>query len=208
MDTDGKYAAAGGAEPVTVHRVRFGDARTAVLLDGLAAEYAERYGPEDSRIEMEAHPHTDFAPPHGGVVLLEARGRTVAGGAFRRWEAGTAEFKRVWTSPGHRRRGLARRTVAALEEAARDQGYRRVFLFTGPEQPEAVALYTRLGYTRLRAQDVPELPYPRCIPFERDLDLESGARGVRRVRRPGPYDGGRPPQAARTHHALDEESTT
>lgn len=46
-----------------------------------------------------------------------------------------------------RRRGLARRVLDELERGAQEQGYSRVFLTTGPRQPEARELYLRAGYT-------------------------------------------------------------
>jgi GNAT superfamily N-acetyltransferase len=46
----------------------------------------------------------------------------------------------------HRRRGHARRLLAALEDAARAQGDTRVVLETGMAQPEAIALYASAGY--------------------------------------------------------------
>lgn len=52
----------------------------------------------------------------------------------------------MWTDPALRRQGLASAVLAALEDAARSAGYRRVILETGPEQPEAHALYLRRGY--------------------------------------------------------------
>lgn len=61
----------------------------------------------------------------------------------------TAEFKRIWTLPGLRRQGIARRVLQELEAQAARQGYRRVFLTTGFRQPEAVGLYLSHGYTAL-----------------------------------------------------------
>jgi GNAT superfamily N-acetyltransferase len=40
----------------------------------------------------------------------------------------------------------ARRLPSALEDLAREQGYRRVILETGLVQPEAIALYASAGY--------------------------------------------------------------
>ncbi|MFC3996846.1 GNAT family N-acetyltransferase [Nocardiopsis sediminis] len=116
------------------------------MLAELTAEYADRYGPDVAAGEMRAHPDAEFAPPHGAVVLVEEDGVPVAGGAFRRLDARTAELKRVWTARAHRRRGLARRAVEALETEAARRGYTRVHLTTGPSQPAAVALYLALGY--------------------------------------------------------------
>jgi GNAT superfamily N-acetyltransferase len=60
----------------------------------------------------------------------------------------------MWTAPSERRRGHARRVLAALEDAARARGYRAVRLETGRPQPEAVALYAGAGYA-------PITPYGR-----------------------------------------------
>ncbi len=126
-----------------------GDPLLAPLLEGLHREYAERYGPAIGADEMAEHPVADFTAPSGGIVLLVAEGRTVAGGAFRRHDDATAELKRVWTAPSHRRRGLSRRVLAELEQRAAAAGYRRIRLTTGNRQPEAEALYLAAGYERL-----------------------------------------------------------
>jgi GNAT superfamily N-acetyltransferase len=59
------------------------------------------------------------------------------------------ELKRIWTDSSLRRQGLARRVLVELEAEARRRGYTRVFLGTGPRQPEATALYPE-------APDLPE----------------------------------------------------
>ena len=46
-----------------------------------------------------------------------------------------------------RRRGLAARILAELERTATDAGFTTMLLETGDAQPEAIALYTRAGYT-------------------------------------------------------------
>ena len=52
--------------------------------------------------------------------------------------------------PDARGRGLARRLLAALEDAARELGYERVRLDTGASQPHARALYESAGYAPSR----------------------------------------------------------
>ncbi|APC36013.1 MULTISPECIES: GNAT family N-acetyltransferase [Nocardiopsis] len=160
---------------VRMLRVRHDDPRVRGLLDGLLEEYTERYGAEGAADELARYPVTEFAAPHGRLVLAELDGEIVAGGAVRPYKkdraamADTAEFKRVWTSGRHRRLGLASRVMTALEEAARDLGYTRVLLFTGPAQPEAVAFYTRIGYRPVDPADIDELPHRTAIPFAHDL---------------------------------------
>jgi GNAT superfamily N-acetyltransferase len=126
------------------------DARAQPLIEDLARDYDERYGLNDgipSSFELHRYPAEQFAPSQGGVFLLVIRdGVTIAGGAFKRVSATTAEIKRVWTHPGYRRQGLARVVMAALEREAAAVGYAEVELTTGARQPEALALYLGLGY--------------------------------------------------------------
>lgn len=125
------------------------------LIDALQWEYATRYREfrKDSGAsaaqELARYPAERFLPPEGAFIVLERDGETIGGGAFKRYDAQTAELKRIWTRADQRRQGLARRVVAELEARALRQGYRRIFLTTGFKQPEAWGLYTDSGYTPL-----------------------------------------------------------
>ena len=48
-------------------------------------------------------------------------GETMAGGAFKRYDDRTAEFKRIWTRRDLRRQGLARKLLVELEAQARSR---------------------------------------------------------------------------------------
>ena len=115
------------------------DPRVQPLVDGLTEEYDSRYGTTfgGAAEEMRRYPSTDFVAPHGTLLILQENGQTVAGGAFRRYDEQTAELKRIWTHADHRRRGLARQVLLELEDEAARYGYRRIYLTTGPRQPEA-----------------------------------------------------------------------
>ncbi|GLF93278.1 GNAT family N-acetyltransferase [Streptomyces yaizuensis] len=152
-----------------VLQVTVSDPRARPLLRELGDEYTARYG-GDAHAELARYPDEEFTAPHGGVLLLllEA-GEPVAGGAFRRYDATTAELKRIWTHSAHRRRGLARRVVAELEAEAGARGYRRIRLTTGPRQPEARGLYLSTGYTPLfdtgaDPETVGLLPFEKHLP--------------------------------------------
>jgi GNAT superfamily N-acetyltransferase len=158
-----------------IHRAQLTDPVAAPLLAGLLYEYTERYGAVAEN-EFNHHPPEVFTPEHGGALLLLAeQGQTVAGGAFRRFERqGIAvdvlpEFKRIWTHAEHRRRGLGRRVLAELEREAFGVGYRRIFLTTGPRQPEAVGLYLATGYTELPDPGAVDRGYP-FHPFVKALE--------------------------------------
>ncbi|WP_062204777.1 GNAT family N-acetyltransferase [Streptomyces sp. NBRC 109706] len=154
------------AHELTVTSVRLSDPLTLPLLRELEHEYTSRYGAAANG-EMSRYPEAEFAPPDGLLLLLLHEGNAVAGGAYRRYDAHTAELKRIWTHSAHRRQGLARRVVAELERAAA-RHYRRIRLTTGPRQPEARLLYLDSGYTPLFdvTADPETLPY---LPFEKHL---------------------------------------
>ncbi|GGN80322.1 N-acetyltransferase [Streptomyces albiflavescens] len=156
------------AAQLTVVQVTMSDPRVRPLLSELADEYSTRYG-KDAHAELALYPDEEFTASHGGVLLLLLEhGDPVAGGAFRRYDATTAELKRIWTHSAHRRRGLARRVVAELEREASARGYRRIYLTTGPRQPEARSLYLTTGYTPLFDTEAdPETIGP--LPFEKHL---------------------------------------
>jgi GNAT superfamily N-acetyltransferase len=126
------------------------DPRVRPLLDELAVEYDSRYGDRFGRgaaaEELNRYPASEFEGPGGALLVIQERGESVAGGAFRKYNVDTAEFKRIWTHSAHRRRGLARLVLAELEALASRRGYRRVYLTTGPRQPEARRLYLTTGY--------------------------------------------------------------
>jgi GNAT superfamily N-acetyltransferase len=147
--------AAPGLDVVRVHPH---DELAAPLFAELTVEYDTRYGDlfGGASEELTRYPAEEFLPPVGELLLLVEDGAPVAGGAFRRHaDPGTAEVKRMWTAAAHRRRGLGRRALAELEHRAAARGYTRMYLTTGPRQPEAKALYLAAGWTPLFDPAVP-----------------------------------------------------
>jgi GNAT superfamily N-acetyltransferase len=146
------------------------DALAQPLLAELAVEYAERYGgTPDVHLSWLPVPAEELAAPDGGVLIGVLQGVPVTGGAFRRFDADTAELKRIWTDRAHRRRGYARALLAALEAETTARGYRRLYLITGNRQPEAEALYDATGWTRVAAKPLPNWGPFLPIAFEKWL---------------------------------------
>jgi GNAT superfamily N-acetyltransferase len=165
-------AASDSVQVVAVHP---DDPRAAPLFAELTVEYDSRYGDlfGGASEELTRHPAEEFLPPSGELVLLLEDGIAVAGGAFRRHaDPDTAEVKRMWTATTHRRRGLARRVLTELERRAAQRGYRRMYLTTGPRQPEARDLYLAAGWTPLFDPAVPrptETEALRALPVAQRL---------------------------------------
>ncbi|ALV45724.1 acetyltransferase [Arthrobacter alpinus] len=159
-------------EDLTVLSLPLSDHRVRPLLDELAVEYETRYadlfGAGNAAAELNKYPAEEFAAPDGAVLIIQENEVSVAGGAFRRYSQDTAEFKRIWTHSQHRRRGLARRVLAELEAKAAELGYSRIYLTTGPRQPEARGLYLNTGYeAHFDVDAAPEtLPF---LAFSKDL---------------------------------------
>ena len=112
------------------------------LIGRVQQEYVERYGGPDA---AEVDP-AEFDPPAGLFLVAEVDGEPVGCGAWRAVRPGVAEIKRLYVAPGHRRRGIARVVLDALESSAARAGHRTVELNAGNRQPEALALYERAGY--------------------------------------------------------------
>ena len=140
----------------TVNQLRFvavgqEDPLAEPLLAELTVEYASRYGVTEQAVSnwLRGYPADEFAPPGGGLLIGLLNDQPVTGGAFGRFDADTAELKRIWTDGRHRRRGHAKALLIELEAEIAARGYRRAYLTTGDRQPEAEALYLSSGYTRL-----------------------------------------------------------
>lgn len=112
------------------------------LLAAMVAELSAVYGGD-----ITAGPSAsaaDFSPP-GGTCLVGFDGdEAVCAGAVKRLDGETAEIKRMYVLPARRGAGHGATLLAALEDAARELGYRRVRLDTG--DPGPVGLYVAAGY--------------------------------------------------------------
>lgn len=123
------------------------DPAARALLATFAEETEQRYG---HVFESVAAPQDTIAAdglvaPDGCLLVLDG----IAVGGVRRLDDETGEIKRMFVAPEHRRQGHARRLLKALEDAARELGYIRVRLDTGPLQPEAASLYKSSAYTEI-----------------------------------------------------------
>ena len=107
------------------------------------AEYVVLYGgPDEAAVDPD-----EFVPPRGLLMVGLLDGEPVAMGGWRRMSDTVAEIKRMYVSKPARRRGYSRRMLAEIERTAAEAGIAELILNTGPEQPEAVALYEQSGYT-------------------------------------------------------------
>ncbi|WP_218038448.1 GNAT family N-acetyltransferase [Acrocarpospora pleiomorpha] len=129
----------------TVGQVPWDDAGALRLRTLMAEEVVPRYADLDLSAQR-------VTPPRAGDVvatLVVYRGEQPVGTASLVEVEGFFEVKRVVVARGHRRRGLARALVSAVEELAAARGIDRLVLQTGIRQPEAISLYESLGWRRI-----------------------------------------------------------
>ncbi|MGV3697126.1 GNAT family N-acetyltransferase [Flavobacterium sp.] len=67
-------------------------------------------------------------------------------GAYKEFDADTAEMKRMYTNPEYRGKGIAKAILTELENWAREEGYKVSLLETGHKQIDAIGLYQKMGY--------------------------------------------------------------
>jgi GNAT superfamily N-acetyltransferase len=150
----------------TLTTVDWDDARAVALRHAMDVEMTERYAgyspvPEPAETVARRQASLAVDPPtvRATVLVLDADGTPLAHAALRML-GGEWEIKRVIVGAGHRGRGIGRALMAHLEHLALEGGARRVILQTGDRQPDAVALYERVGYTRIPIYE----PYIETIP--------------------------------------------
>lgn len=124
------------------------DPTARALERALNEEIVVRYAADEPE---EPHDATQFAPPSGAFVVawLQVDGGDelpVACGGIRRLDDQRCELKRMYVVPEARGRGISRQLLGRLEDEAAALGYDAVWLETGTEQPEAIALYESSGY--------------------------------------------------------------
>lgn len=88
-----------------------------------------------------------FAGPGGGFWVAQQDGEPVGSIALSPLGGGRAELDVMFVAATHRRRGVARALLAALEAHARAAGLDELVLRAGDPQPEALAFYRAAGFT-------------------------------------------------------------
>lgn len=160
---------ASAEQTVRIERVEWGDERAAALRAEMDAEITPRYAelndkltPEQLAARAEAFV-LDPATLHGVYLALDGDGTPLGHAALRRLEIdGTVEWelKRLVTVAAARGRGVGTLLIEAVETDAAALGASRIVLQTGVRQPEAIALYEKLGYTPIAAYP----PYAGRVP--------------------------------------------
>ncbi len=94
-------------------------------------------------------PDGAFEPPRGVFLVMHDGAQPVGCGAMWEMEPGIAEIRRMWVVPSRHGRGLGRRMLQALENAALEMGCRTARLDSMHSLTAAVAMYRSQGYSEI-----------------------------------------------------------
>lgn len=114
----------------------------AMLAQKLDDYYFEVVGAVQARYAECNKPH-NFAC----LAVVYEDDRPIACGCWKAVDPVTAELKRMYVLPEHRRKGAASLIVKAMEEHATATGCHKMILETASTTPESAAFYLALGYT-------------------------------------------------------------
>jgi putative acetyltransferase len=95
----------------------------------------------------------DYTAPDGRLLLARVDGAPAGCVAMHRIGADVCEMKRMFVPERYRGVGVGAALAAAIVEAARVAGYRRMQLDTSVRQVPALGLYKRLGFVEIAAPD-------------------------------------------------------
>lgn len=123
-----------------------GEVATSLLRDA-AAEVRPLYA--QSAPEPTPPPTNDPPGARDRYVAAFVEGSPVGCGALREFDRITAEVRRMYVRPEHRRKHVGRAILAHLIGSARELGFRRVILETGNRQAPAMAFYEKYGFGRI-----------------------------------------------------------
>src|ERR1700712_1737823 len=150
----------------TLETVAWNDPRAVAMREGMDEEMHARYatrmpaGDTEAAAKIDAALAVDPADVVATVLALDSDG-TALGHAALRMLGTEWEVKRVIVAAAARGRGVAIAIMAELARIAGEAGALRLILQTGDRQPEAVALYEKIGYSRIAIYE----PYIEAIPF-------------------------------------------
>ena len=130
---------------LTIVRADLGSDIAQTLIGELNIDIAARYS--DDTDNYFTLMERDVRPDNGGFFVAYLDGVPAGCGACRTLDDGSVELKRIYSRPAARGNGIGAALVSHLCGVARDLGCMRVVLETGPEQPEAIHVYKKAGFT-------------------------------------------------------------
>jgi GNAT superfamily N-acetyltransferase len=109
-------------------------------------EFIENYLGESLGFQGTEKEFADFPDIYDALFLAKIDGEPVAACGLKPFKPGICELKRLYSRPEGRGRGLGKKLTQATIIAAREGGYKQIYLDTDPGLIHANAVYEALGF--------------------------------------------------------------
>ncbi|MHA1932922.1 MAG: GNAT family N-acetyltransferase [Promethearchaeota archaeon] len=106
-----------------------------------------------------------FFPPSGCLLLCKNKNEIIGTACMRKIGEKIGEIKRMYVRPVFRGKGIGRAFLEKLIDEAKDCGYSKVRLDTGPFMKEAHELYNSFGFRNIQ-------PYPESEVLGEEIPKE------------------------------------
>ena len=126
----------------------------------------------DKELAVRDGDDTAFYSQYNGIedikyaVVAYWDNKPVGCGAIKHFDDDSVEIKRMFTLEESRGKGIASLILRDLEVWTKELNYKKCVLETGKRNPEAVALYTKKGYSRIPNYD-PYIGVDNSLCFEK-----------------------------------------
>ena len=126
---------------ITLKRTDSDNADFLSLVSSLDIDLEARYGEQQAFFnQFNKLTHIE------NVVVAYFNDAPVGCAAFKEYEPGTVEIKRMFVDGDYRGKGIAAQILKELENWAAELGYQTSILETANKQHEAIRLYQKCGY--------------------------------------------------------------
>jgi ribosomal protein S18 acetylase RimI-like enzyme len=115
-----------------------------------------------------AHIEETYFQNNGEFFVGLLDNHIVSMGAYRKYDNDTAEIKRIRIDLEYQRKGIGQLILTALENSAKDRGYKRLILDTTSRQMPARKLFERSGYKETKRKIYQEL---EIIFYEKVIEI-------------------------------------
>jgi putative acetyltransferase len=157
-----------GVNEITIKEESIDSSGALSVVYAATDELIRRYGGQgDEHLTFD-----DLRSPNGFFLVARIEGHLVGGVGVRSISEPSqhvGEVKRLWVRPDLRRGGIAKSLMNEIEIHAKQKGYARLFLETGPAQPEAIAFYEATGWLSVSEFPPDAFSHPIASRFVKDL---------------------------------------
>ena len=127
---------------ITTKRTQSSDENFCSLVFQLDMDLNKRYN--NAQSEYDKYNKIDLIET---VIVAYSDNKAIGCGCFKQFDERIVEIKRMFVHPEYRGKGISKIILSQLEDWAIELGFTKSVLETGKGQPEAIGLYTRIGYS-------------------------------------------------------------